>query len=231
MEQQVEEYEPTRDNVLIVVVYTTHLSIDIGMRNLGIFCLLVIRDTWEWVSISLLAAFDLCSGIETGGKKCTSVIAQHAVELLDALLPIRGTTRLFIEEQFIATGKGAQFMQNDDARRLEAILLGYFVSRQRAWRKYRTLEGANSVNSASMVIYRVPNKVKTTRCPKQLQKNKPAYKEWTRQQAVIELRERDFEEAASVVECASKGDDAGDAVMQYIEASVRVKEDATKYLW
>ncbi len=220
------EENPAQDNVLVVMTHTIHLSIDIGMKNLGIFCVLVTWDTWEWVRVILLATFDICDGVETGGKECTSLIASNAVALMNSLTVIKPVTRLFIEEQFIATGKGSVFMQNNDARRLEAIFLGYFITKKEAWKKYRIINGEEQ----DLVIYRVPNKIKLLRCPKQLRKNKPAYKEWTRQQAIIDLREK-FDEAASVIDCADKGDDAGDAVMQYIEASKRIKEDSTKYLW
>jgi hypothetical protein len=195
-----------------------HLSIDVGMRNLGIFAVLVDSATWQWRRVVMLATFDLCDGVESGGKKFTSRVAANAVALLDALTVVHGASRLFIEEQFIATGPRVRMM-NNEARHVEFALLGYFFARRGSW------------GVADMRVHRVPSALKLRGCPAELRKNKPRYKEWTRLQAVHLLGERDCELAASIVERAGKGDDAGDAVKQYIEAAQEVRDDETKYAW
>jgi hypothetical protein len=228
------EADPALDSGLVVLVYEVHLSIDVGMRNLGVFCLVVERETWAWHDVLVLCTFDICRGVETGGKRCTSLVVDNAVQLLDALRAIRGARRVFIEEQFVSTfgkrkgaskgaatstGTGGKSQMNLEARHLEFALLGYFRSRMRAW------------GVEDMRVHRVPPLLKLRGSPKELKGNKPAYKEWTRLEAVGDLRGRGFEEAALVVESSSKGDDAGDAVKQYVNASEEVKADASKYLW
>jgi hypothetical protein len=195
-----------------------HLSVDVGMRNLGIFAVRVDPRTWQWQRVVMLATFDVCEGVESGGKKFTSRVASNAVELLDALTAMHGAQRLFIEEQFIATGPRVRMM-NNEARHVEFALLGYFFARRASW------------GERDMRVHRVPSALKLRGCPAELRKNKPRYKEWTRLQAVRLLRERGCELAASVVERAGKGDDAGDAVKQYVEAAEEVRADETKYAW
>jgi hypothetical protein len=209
---------PLRETRLTVLVSVLHLSIDVGMRNLGVFCVLVDAASLVWLEIVLLSTFDVCSGVETGGKKCTSVIATNAAMLLDALTVIHGSTRLFIEEQFISKGKGP-FMMNDEARRMQSVLLGYFTARRGEW------------GGHEMIMYRVPSVLKLRGCPTELRKKKPKYKEWTRLQVVQLLKGRGFYLAASIVDEAPKGDDVGDAVKQYVEAIEEVRLDPTKYVW
>lgn len=215
-----EKESPARDNALAATVLVTHVSVDVGMRNLGVFCVLVDPVTLVWVDVLLLATFDVCSGVASGGKKCTSGVISNVVELLDALTVIHSPSRcaaIFVEEQFVARVAN---QMNLEARHVEFALLGYVTARRRAWSPRHEL-----------AVYRVPSALKLRGCPQELRRNKPRYKEWARLSAVELLRERGFELAASVVESSKKGDDAGDAVKQYVEAIDVVRGDASKYAW
>ena len=216
----IEEIDPATDNVLTVLILVLHTSIDIGMRNLGIFSLLVDPHTFVWHEIILLATFDICEGVESGGTKLTSRVADNAVSLLDSLTVIHNTKRLLIEEQFIATGFGQKTQMNDEARRLQFTLLGYFAARKQAW------------NISDLIVHRIPAALKLRGCPKEIKKKgKPHYKEWTRLKVVQLLRNHGFDHEADIVAESKKGDDVGDAVKQYIEAMEEIQRDPTKYLW
>ena len=214
-----EEADPSRDNVLTILVLVLHSSIDVGMRNLGIFAVLVEVYTFVWHEIVLVSTFDICEGVETGGTKMTSRVAENAVELLDSLTVIHPATKTLIEEQFISTGFGRKTVMNDEARRLQSLLLGYISTRKKVW------------NVPTLEIYRIPSVLKLRGCPKELRKNKPKYKEWTRLKVVDILRERGFNDEADMIEDSKKGDDVGDAVKQYVEAMEEIKKDPSKYRW